>query len=173
MLHGYKLLLLSKWPVVLFLVRFNNFDQTIGFCWSYMLLLKPPVLMCSWCGYMRSLYVFVSISGASSFQIKKVVTHHTMATDPTTLAVIVRSLTSTTPNPGHHILAVGDRDGLSREKRDRREEWRGKWVSSCVNKNNVCTVSHKSLSYDIALSPRPQTHTHTVLPTSFSQKAKK
>ena len=54
------------------------------------------------------------------FQIKEVVIHHTMATDPTTLAVIVSS--STTPNPGDHILAVGDKDGLSREERDRREE---------------------------------------------------
>ena len=30
---------------VLFLVRFNNFDQTTDFYWSYTLLLKPPVLM--------------------------------------------------------------------------------------------------------------------------------
>ena len=29
---------------ILFLVRFNNFDQTTGFYWSYTLLLKPPVL---------------------------------------------------------------------------------------------------------------------------------
>ena len=27
-----------------FLVRFNNFDRTTGFYWSYTLLLKPPVL---------------------------------------------------------------------------------------------------------------------------------
>ena len=27
---------------VLFLVRFNNFDQTMSFYWSYTLLLKPP-----------------------------------------------------------------------------------------------------------------------------------
>ena len=29
----------------LFLVWFNNLDWTVGFYWSYMLLLLPPVLM--------------------------------------------------------------------------------------------------------------------------------
>ena len=29
---------------VLFSVQFDNFDRTMGFYWSYMLLLKPPVL---------------------------------------------------------------------------------------------------------------------------------
>ena len=33
---------------VLFLVQFNNFVLTICFFWSYTLLLKLPVLMCSW-----------------------------------------------------------------------------------------------------------------------------
>ena len=33
---------------VVFLVWFNNFDQTTCFYWSYTLLLKPPILMCSW-----------------------------------------------------------------------------------------------------------------------------
>ena len=33
---------------VLFLVRLNNFALTTGFYWSYMLLLKLPVLMRSW-----------------------------------------------------------------------------------------------------------------------------
>ena len=33
---------------VLFLVRFNNFAPTVGFYWSYMLLLKSPVLMHFW-----------------------------------------------------------------------------------------------------------------------------
>ena len=33
---------------VLFLVRFNNFALTTGFYWSYTLLLKSPVLNCSW-----------------------------------------------------------------------------------------------------------------------------
>ena len=37
----------SMWPGVLFLVWFNNFDQTTGFYWSCMLLLKPLVL--DWC----------------------------------------------------------------------------------------------------------------------------
>ena len=38
-------LLLSMWPRVLFSVWFSNFDQTTSFYWSYMFLLKPPVLM--------------------------------------------------------------------------------------------------------------------------------
>ena len=33
---------------VLFLVRFNNFTLTMGFYWSYTLLLQSPVLMRSW-----------------------------------------------------------------------------------------------------------------------------
>ena len=33
---------------VLFSVRFNNFDQTTSFYWSYTLLLELPVLMSSW-----------------------------------------------------------------------------------------------------------------------------
>ena len=43
-------LLLSMWPGVLFIVRFNNFDRTTGLYWSYtfLLLLEPPVLMSSW-----------------------------------------------------------------------------------------------------------------------------
>ena len=28
-----------------FLVQFNNFDRTIGFYWSYMLFIYPPILM--------------------------------------------------------------------------------------------------------------------------------
>ena len=32
---------------VLFLARFDNFAQNTGFYWSYMLLLKSPVLVCS------------------------------------------------------------------------------------------------------------------------------
>ena len=36
---------------VLFLVQFNNFVLTMGFFWSYTLLLKSPVLMCSWHAY--------------------------------------------------------------------------------------------------------------------------
>ena len=40
MLHRHKPLLLSTWPGVLFLVQFNNFDQTTDFYWSYTLLLK-------------------------------------------------------------------------------------------------------------------------------------
>ena len=42
--------MLQSVPVtsVLFLVRFNNFALTTGFYWSYMLLLKSPVLMHSW-----------------------------------------------------------------------------------------------------------------------------
>jgi len=34
---------------VLFLVRFNYFALTMGFYWSYTLLLKSPVLVRSWC----------------------------------------------------------------------------------------------------------------------------
>ena len=33
---------------VQFLVWFNNFTLTTGFYWSCMLLLKSPILMCSW-----------------------------------------------------------------------------------------------------------------------------
>jgi len=33
---------------VLFVVWFNNFAPTMGFYWSYMLLLKSPVLTHSW-----------------------------------------------------------------------------------------------------------------------------
>ena len=36
---------------VLFLVRFNNFALTVGFYWSYTLLLLSPVLMHSCAGY--------------------------------------------------------------------------------------------------------------------------
>ena len=32
----------------MFYIRFSNFDRTMGFYWSYILLLKPPVLMHSW-----------------------------------------------------------------------------------------------------------------------------
>ena len=36
------------WLGFLFLVRFNNyFDRSTGFYWSYMLLLKPPVFVCT------------------------------------------------------------------------------------------------------------------------------
>ena len=45
MLHWHKPLLLSMWPDVLFLAWFNSFDRTTSFCWRYMLLLKPPVLV--------------------------------------------------------------------------------------------------------------------------------
>ena len=41
----HKLLLLSMWLIVLFLVRFNNFDQTTSFYWTYTFLLNPPILM--------------------------------------------------------------------------------------------------------------------------------
>ena len=47
----HKPLLLSMW---LFIVRFDNFDHTRRFYWSYTLLLKPPVLMHSW---MNSVHV--------------------------------------------------------------------------------------------------------------------
>ena len=43
---AHKPLLLSTLLGVLFLVQFNNFDQTRNFYWSYTLLLKLPVLMC-------------------------------------------------------------------------------------------------------------------------------
>ena len=36
---------------VLFLVRFNSFALTVGFYWSYTLLLYSPVLMRSCAGY--------------------------------------------------------------------------------------------------------------------------
>ena len=48
MLHRHKSLLLCMWPGVLFLVRFNGFDQTMSFYWSCMLLFKLPILMHSW-----------------------------------------------------------------------------------------------------------------------------
>ena len=47
-MRKYKSLLLSMRQGVLFLVRFNNFDRTVGFYWSYTLLLEPTVLMCSY-----------------------------------------------------------------------------------------------------------------------------
>ena len=65
--------------------------------------------------------MFVYIVVPLSLQIREVVTHSTLATDPTTLAVVVRSLISITPNPGHRILPVGDRDGLNRGERNRRK----------------------------------------------------
>ena len=49
MLCRHKPLLLSTWPVVLFLVQFNNFDWNTNFYGNYMLLFKPPILMRS-CG---------------------------------------------------------------------------------------------------------------------------
>ena len=65
--------------------------------------------------------MFMYIVVALSLQIREVVTHSTQATDPTTLAVVVRFLTSITPNPGHRIPPVGDRDGLNRGERNRRK----------------------------------------------------
>jgi len=44
--YAHKPLLLSTLLGVLFLVQFNNFDQTRNIYWSYTLLLKLPVLMC-------------------------------------------------------------------------------------------------------------------------------
>ena len=58
---------------VLFLVRFNNFDRTMGFYWSYTLLLKPPVLMYS-CWYHQvvgsSLNLHVIVRFANSLSTK-------------------------------------------------------------------------------------------------------
>ena len=39
-----------------------NFDWTMGFYWSYTLLLKPPVLMCSWCYYVKLGRIAYSLS---------------------------------------------------------------------------------------------------------------
>ena len=49
--NHYTMLLSTHVTGCSFLVRFNNFNNfawTTGFYWSYMLLLKPPVLMRSW-----------------------------------------------------------------------------------------------------------------------------
>jgi len=44
MLRRHKLLFVTGF---LFLVWYNNFDQAMSFYWSYTLLLKPPILICS------------------------------------------------------------------------------------------------------------------------------
>ena len=58
--HRHKPLLLSTWPGVVFLARFNNFAQTTGFCWSYTLLLKLPVLMRSCIQHIGQSYLRVN-----------------------------------------------------------------------------------------------------------------
>ena len=46
-LRRHQPLLLSTCRVFYLYEQFDNFDRTMGFYWSYTLLLKPPVLMCS------------------------------------------------------------------------------------------------------------------------------
>ena len=59
------------WPVVLFLVQFNNFDWNTTFYGSYMLLFKPPVLMRSCGSYWQLFSCSLEVGGRAQEKKKQ------------------------------------------------------------------------------------------------------